>query len=137
MLQQRLKECRNKIGLSQQDIADKLYVTQQAYAKWETGKATPNPDALSELAKIFGVTSDYLLGNSNEPTFTRKDEQDIKQTLDKILNDMDSKSSMMFDGEEIEMDDESKEFLRSSIENSLRVAKMIAKEKYTPKKYKK
>ena len=80
MLQQRLKECRNRNGFSQQEVADRLYVSQQAYAKWETGKATPNPETIIALSEIFGVTSDYLLGLSDDPALNRKDERDILKT---------------------------------------------------------
>ena len=48
-----------------------------------------------------------------------------------------SQDGLMFDGEPLELDDLTKELLKQSLENSMRMAKKIAKEKYTPKKYKK
>lgn len=53
-----------------------------------------------------------------------------------IIGDLtDGKEALMFNGEPL--DDESKELLKQSLENSLRMAKVIAKRKYTPKKYRK
>ena len=66
MFEFNLKKCRLAFGLSQKEVAEKVYVSQQAYAKWETGKATPNPETISLLANLFNVSTDYLLGYSQE-----------------------------------------------------------------------
>ncbi|MCS4480634.1 hypothetical protein JQ035_12230 [Clostridium botulinum] len=59
-----------------------------------------------------------------------------KKALNETLNQLEnSQDGLMFDGEPI--DDETRELLRISLENSMRLAKEIAKKKYTPKKYKK
>ena len=73
MLAERLKSLRNEHQMSQKMLAEKLFVSQQAIAKWENpeSKASPNPDALREIANVFGVSTDYLLGKSdvkNPPT---------------------------------------------------------------------
>lgn len=65
MFIQRLKELRAKENISQAALAKKLGVSQQAVAKWETEKATPDPYMISKMATLFNVTTDYLLGNSN------------------------------------------------------------------------
>lgn len=61
---------REKAGVSQQKIADIVGVTQQAVGKWETGKAEPDLATVTKLAEFFSVTTDYLLGKSNEPNPT-------------------------------------------------------------------
>ena len=61
----RLREARKKEGLSQAFIASKLFISQQAYAKYESGINTPNPDTLKHIAEILNVTVDYLLGGDN------------------------------------------------------------------------
>ena len=58
----RLKELRNKSGLSQKGLADLIFVSQQTVAKWETAKSTPNPEMIVKLSEIFGVPAGYLLG---------------------------------------------------------------------------
>ena len=62
MFSTQLRKYRLAAGLSQKELAGKLFVSQQAVARWETDKATPNPETVVKLAKIFGVTTDELLG---------------------------------------------------------------------------
>ena len=56
--------------MTQQELASKLYISQQAVGKWERGESTPNPDAIIAMAKIFGVSADTLLGESIPPPST-------------------------------------------------------------------
>ena len=58
---------RRKLGLSQEELASRLNVTRQAVSKWETGASVPELDTLVALAKIFGVTTDYLLSAEEAP----------------------------------------------------------------------
>ena len=53
--------CRIKNNLSQNDLADKLFVTRQAISRWENGLAAPSIDNLVELIKIFNVSLENLL----------------------------------------------------------------------------
>jgi len=61
-LPERLRTLRAAAKLSQDDVARRLGVTRAAYSKYETGKSCPNPDALWQLAQLFAVTIDDLLG---------------------------------------------------------------------------
>jgi transcriptional regulator with XRE-family HTH domain len=63
----RLKELRNNNKFSQAMLAEKLGFSQQAVAKWEAGESTPNPETLSKISELFGVSADYLLGLSDYP----------------------------------------------------------------------
>lgn len=60
----RLKELRAKFNMTQKDLADRLEMSQQAIAKWESGIAEPTVKNLRELAIIFGISVDDILGNS-------------------------------------------------------------------------
>lgn len=51
-------------GLSQQEVSEKLGIRQQSYARYENGKGEPNLETLTEIATIFDVSADYLLGLS-------------------------------------------------------------------------
>lgn len=57
-----LKSLRTDAGLSQQQLADILNISQSAIAKWELGKTEPTASMITLLSKYFNVTSDYLLG---------------------------------------------------------------------------
>lgn len=67
-LSNRLKELRAQENLSQRALAEKIYVSQQTVAKWELNTATPNPETIVKLARLFNCTTDYLLGISDKKT---------------------------------------------------------------------
>ena len=48
--------------LSQDEMADRLFVTRQAVSRWETGETVPNTETLKLISKTFGVSTDVLLG---------------------------------------------------------------------------
>ncbi|MDD6090358.1 MAG: zinc ribbon domain-containing protein [Clostridiales bacterium] len=56
-------QLRTKKGLSQDELAEKLYVTRQAVSRWETGETVPNTETLKLLSKLFDVSINTLLGS--------------------------------------------------------------------------
>ena len=58
-----LLELRQKRGLSQEELAEKLFVTRQAVSRWENGETTPNVDTLKLLSKFYDVSINTLLGS--------------------------------------------------------------------------
>lgn len=63
----RLRELRQKKGLSQQALADMLHVTQQSVYKYENELAIPELDILIHMAEIFETSIDYLVGSTDVP----------------------------------------------------------------------
>lgn len=57
-----LFELRTKNGLSQDELAEKIFVTRQAVSRWENGETVPNTDTLKLLSKLFNVSINTLLG---------------------------------------------------------------------------
>ena len=57
-----LFELRTKRGLSQDELAEKLFVTRQAVSRWENGDTVPNTETLKLLSNLFGVSINTLLG---------------------------------------------------------------------------
>ena len=53
---------RTKNGLSQDELAEKVFVTRQAVSRWENGETVPNPDTLKLLSALFDVSINTLLG---------------------------------------------------------------------------
>ena len=88
--------------------------------KYEAFKSAVDRDARSDV-------DSYAL--------TPKEEHDIIKDLERIMANLKSNEALAFHGEPI--DEEEMELLRASLENSLRIAKMVAKKKFTPKKYRK
>jgi transcriptional regulator with XRE-family HTH domain len=61
-----LRELRAKHGLSQDELAEKVYVTRQAVSRWENGETTPNTETLKLLSKLFDVSINTLLGSPRQ-----------------------------------------------------------------------
>ncbi len=58
---EKLQQLRKSKGLTQEELAQAIYVSRTAVSKWESGRGYPNLDSLKELAKFFSVTVDELL----------------------------------------------------------------------------
>lgn len=59
----KIQRLRNDNKLTQEQLAEKLYVSRTAVSKWESGKGYPNIDTLKDIAKLFNVTIDELLSS--------------------------------------------------------------------------
>ncbi|MCI5892765.1 MAG: helix-turn-helix transcriptional regulator [Clostridiales bacterium] len=68
MLNQRIKELRNGLNISQVDLGKKLGVTKQCISNWENDNIQPSIDMLIKISKFFGVSTDYLLGIDSKKT---------------------------------------------------------------------
>ena len=141
----RIKDERNKKGLSQEELGKRFSLTQQAINKWESGKSSPDPEMIKNLADFFECSADHLVGRTQLPatanpfsaapaSLSPKEERDIAKDLEKILSNLESNEALAFNGEPL--DDTTKELMRISLENSMRLAKQLAKKKFTPEKYK-
>lgn len=62
-----LKSIRKTRNLTQQEVADAISVERVTYARYENGSRTPPVDNVIRLARFFNVTTDYLLGLSDDP----------------------------------------------------------------------
>ena len=71
----RLAQLRKEKGISQEELADKLGVSRQAVSKWERGEASPDTDNLIELAKIYNISLDELVGNKKEEKEEKHEEK--------------------------------------------------------------
>ena len=81
MLHERIKEERNKKGMSQKELGDMFQITQQAVGSWETGKSVPDAVTLSRLADFFGVSTDFLLGRNAPPARPRPTQAEKDEIL--------------------------------------------------------
>lgn len=62
----RIRELRNKLGLSQSELGDKIETDGSVISRWETNKARVSQRYIVKLAKALGTSTDYLLGEKNE-----------------------------------------------------------------------
>lgn len=138
----RIKTLRKKAKLTQKQIADRLGMGSSNFGHIENDRVIPSSSDLQKIADILHTSTDYLLGRTDKEetpkhyyTLTDKDERDIAKDLERMMEELDSGASMAFMGEP--MDDEDRELLRISLENTLRMSREMAKKKFTPKKYRK
>lgn len=67
MFDTRLKELRKSRKLTQKQVAANVSITERSYQELEYGKAKPSHDTIIALADFFNVSTDYLLGRSDDP----------------------------------------------------------------------
>ena len=67
---EKLKEARQKAGLSQEQLSEKLHVSRSAVAKWETDKGMPDIENLKAASQLLGVSIDYLLDEGSGISFS-------------------------------------------------------------------
>lgn len=71
----KLQELRKQKGLTQEQLAQSLYVSRTAVSKWESGRGYPSIDSLKEIAKFFSVTVDQLLSGEEVLTIAQEDQK--------------------------------------------------------------
>ena len=85
MLNERIKKLRTLCGMSQVEMAAKLGISKQSVSNWENDNIQPSIEMLLKIARLFSVSTDYLLGieNPSRKTIdvTGLDEEDIKLLL--------------------------------------------------------
>ena len=63
---ERIADARERIGLNQRELAEKVGISQRALSWWERQPAAIKPDQLTQLAQALGVSVDYLVGNTSK-----------------------------------------------------------------------
>lgn len=66
MLSDRIRKLRKEKGYSQQQMAQKMHLTQGAISQWENGLTVPAADQIIALANVFGISTDELLEHKND-----------------------------------------------------------------------
>lgn len=132
----RLRVEREKLGLKQKEMAEKLNMPSNTYNGYETGKRIPALDVAKNIADALDVTTDYLLGRTDNRKLNTKDERSIQKDLKDIINDFKTGQAgpAFFNGQELSEKD--LEVLEVGMEAILTTLKIQNKEKYTPNKYK-
>lgn len=88
MISDRLRTLRQRNNWSQTDLANKLNITRSSVNAWEMGISVPATKTIVELASLFHVSADYLLGISNTPeiinleNYADSEKQIIRELLD-------------------------------------------------------
>ena len=90
MIADTIKTLREQSGMSQTQLAKKLNITRASVCAWEQGLSCPTAQYIVEMAMLFCVSSDYILGLSTEQTINlsglHDEEKKILQTLVQYFN---------------------------------------------------
>ncbi len=127
-------------GKTQTDLINDLGFNKSAVSTWCNGTRLPRMDKVEMLAKYFNINRSDLIEEKSdnvETALTPKDNRDIAKDLDSIMEKLQSGNDgpASYNGEELSP--EAMELFRDELEIALKRLKIMNKEKYTPKKYKK
>ena len=94
---EKLQELRKQKGITQEELAESLYVSRTAISKWESGRGYPNIDSLKIIARFFGVTIDELLSGDELLTIAEEDtKQKEKHFRDLVFGLLDISVALLF-----------------------------------------
>lgn len=93
---EKLQELRKKKGMTQEELAAKLFVSRTAISKWESGKGYPNIDSLKEISRFFGVSLDALLSGEELLCVAQKDHEGKEQRSRDLVYGLLDSSLVMF-----------------------------------------
>lgn len=89
MFSERIRILRKSYNYNQQELAARLGVSKQSVSNWENGNILPSIDMLIKLAKLFSVSTDYMLGLDNRLTIDVSGLTVEKVShIQQIINDM-------------------------------------------------
>ena len=87
---EKLQELRKSRGLTQQELAEALYVSRTAISKWESGRGYPSIDSLKEISGFFSVSIDDLLSGEKLVSLAKKENQsNIRHICDLLFGIVD------------------------------------------------
>lgn len=149
---ERIDEAMRIAGVeSYAELARKAGVSKPNLSQWVNGVYEPKPAGIAKLSDALNINPAWLMGHDapmyydlkeltaesdRYESFSKNDKKDVATSLNFLIEQLNQQEmALMFDGEPL--DDETKELLKESLENSLKMGKMIAKKKYTPNKYRK
>ena len=82
---EKLQELRKSRGLTQEELAEALYVSRTAISKWESGRGYPSIDSLKEISKYFSVTIDDLLSGEKLISIAEKENRSNIRNICNLL----------------------------------------------------
>ena len=81
-LSEKIQKLRKEQGMTQEQFAERLFVSRTAVSKWETGRGTPNMESLQMIARVCGITLDELLRAEEVISIAEKEN---KENLDRLI----------------------------------------------------
>ena len=93
---EKLQQLRKRAGLTQEELAEKLYVSRTAVSKWESGRGYPNIDSLKSISQFYSVTIDELLSGEELLTIAEENEKQHQTHFRDLVFGLLDVSTVMF-----------------------------------------
>lgn len=132
-----LYDLRTSRNVTQSELADYLKISKSLISMYERNQRKPSFEILEGIADFFNVDMNTLYGinKSSSSSLNKKDYKTIADDLEKMMNDLSSDEFAAYGGT---VDDANeRELLRSALKTAMEIAKLQAKKKFTPNKFKK
>lgn len=120
-LGKRLKEARERCGLSQKQAAQKLNITNKALSTYERDFRDPDTGTLKRLAELYNVSTDYLL--DRKPNKTSKLDKTVNEALEELKNE----ETLLFMKNDEEIDEETARLIKQALINGIKYVDAMKK----------
>lgn len=132
-----LYKLRTSRNVTQSELAKYLKISKSLISMYERNQRKPSFEILEGIADFFNVDMNTLHGinNTSTTTLNKRDIKTIASDLEAMMNDLSSDDFAAYGG--TVDDDNERELLRSAVKTAMEIAKLQAKRKHTPDKYKK
>lgn len=103
----RLKALRKEKGITQKELSEAFNVAQNTVSGWESGNREPSKEFIKKLAEYFNVSTDYLLGFTDNPNILDK-QKELNSSIDKLARDLEKvliEKNVISQGKDLEDDE--------------------------------
>lgn len=122
----KLKTLRKQRGLTQKELAEKLFLSQSSITRFEKDEILPTSETLSKIANYFDVSIDFLL---NRPQTTPKKNSNLEKAFNQAIEELKDEETLLF-MKNGDIDEETAELIKKALKNGVRfVNEMKRKDK--------
>ncbi len=123
----KIRELRKNAGMTQSELALKLGISASAVGMYEQGRREPDGEMLLRLCSVFSVTTDTLLGNTEN--IQKQEKREVSEVFDEFTGLLSSQQGLMFDG--VPLNDED----RNKLIDAVKVVAAIARQQHRKKSF--
>lgn len=110
-------DLRNAKGCRDSDVAKATNITKSTFSDWKNGRSEPKREKLVKIADYFGVSLEYLTtGKDSTIDYAVYLDNDIKFQLENVIRILDNEETILFDGQEINLTNESRSIMRNALD---------------------
>ena len=122
----KLKTLRKQRGLTQKELAEKLFLSQSSITRFEKDEILPTSETLSKIANYFDVSIDFLLDRPQSP---QKKNSNLEKALNEAIEELKDEETLLF-MKNGDIDEETAELIKKALKNGVRfVNEMKRKDK--------